>query len=64
MWAIIDPPQPKGTLNGNVVLTTKLSQDSMPMPLHIEPSLEQLIQDITGQLHYRLAQFDWFFATH
>lgn len=64
MWAIIDPPQPKGALDGNVVLTTKLAPDSMPVPLSSGPSLEQLIQDIAGQLHYRLAQFDWFFDTH
>ncbi len=64
MWAIIDPPQPKGKLDGHVVLTTKLAEDLTPAPLHMAFPLKSLFDDIARQLHFCLAQFDWFFATH
>jgi hypothetical protein len=63
MWAIIMPRQPRGALDGHIVLTTKLAEALLPMPLHLAPSIESLIDDIARQLEWRLAQFDWFFAT-
>lgn len=64
MGLISKDPQPQDTFSGNVVLTTKLAQEFLPMPLHMGPSLVQLIEDITRQLSWNLALFDWFFATH
>jgi hypothetical protein len=64
MWALIDPPQPKGALIGNVVLETKLAQEFMPVPLHLGFSLKGLVEEIARQLEWRFLQFDWFFATH
>ena len=64
MWAVISPSQPEGALDGHIVLTTKLAQDLLPMPLHLGPSLKDLINDISRQLSWRLGEFDWFFATH
>jgi hypothetical protein len=64
MSALIDSAQPEGALDGHVVLTTKLAEDSLPMPLHMAPSIQNLIDDIAGQLTWRLSEFDWYFATH
>jgi hypothetical protein len=64
MWAVIDSAQPEGALDGHVILTTKLAEDILPMPLHMALSIENLIDDIAGQLTWRLAEFDWYFATH
>lgn len=64
MGAVIEPARPGRSLDGHVVLTTKLSEDLLPMPLADAPSLDNLIDDIAGQLSWRLAEFDRFFATH
>jgi hypothetical protein len=65
MSAVIDPPQPKGRLDGHVELTVKLTDGFIPAPLYLAASVDGLLEEIAVQLtNWVLPAFDWFFATH